>query len=178
MLTVKIMVIKINVQGLVWRLNISWIWWFYETFWDLAEKSRHSPFSVNWKCWKCQSNGVAVQTVWWLLPFLDLLQFLLLLQGCFSSRPSQLMTPTASLHKKSLCCWRKVRNKLKFRERYHCSASFLASEADFNQLVKYESDSDCSDVDSTEYDSEELVNGKPFATRSGRQVKRGYDLMF
>ena len=74
---------KINVQGLVWRLNVSWIWWFYETFWDLAEKSRHSPFLVNWKCWKCQSNGVAVQTVWWLLPFLDLLQFLLLLQGCF-----------------------------------------------------------------------------------------------
>ena len=37
----------------------------------------------------------------------------------------------------------------------------LASEADFNQLVKYESDSDCIEVDSTDYDSEELVNGKP-----------------
>ena len=50
----------------------------------------------------------------------------------------------------------------------------LAFEAVFNQLVKYESDSDCSDVDSTDYDSEELVNGKPVIThrlRSGRQVK-------
>ena len=50
----------------------------------------------------------------------------------------------------------------------------LASEADFNQLVKYESDSDCIEVDSTDYDSEELVNGKPVKTRrrrSGRQVK-------
>ena len=65
-----------------------------------------------------------------------------------------------------------------FRERYHCSASFLASEAHFNQLVKCESDSDCSDVDSTDYDSEELVNGKPVVTRSGRQVKHGYGLMF
>lgn len=54
----------------------------------------------------------------------------------------------------------------------------LLSEADFNQLVKYESDSDCIEVDSTDYDSEELVNGKPVATRSGRQVKRGYGLMF
>ena len=47
----------------------------------------------------------------------------------------------------------------------------LAAEADFNQLVKYESDSDCIEVDSTDYDSEELVNGKPVVTRSGRQVK-------
>ena len=50
----------------------------------------------------------------------------------------------------------------------------LASEADFNQLVKYESDSDCIEVDSTDYDSEELVNGKPVKAhrrRSGRQVK-------
>ena len=50
----------------------------------------------------------------------------------------------------------------------------LASEADFNQLVKYKSDSDCIEVDSTDYDSEELVNGKPVKTRrrrSGRQVK-------
>ena len=50
----------------------------------------------------------------------------------------------------------------------------LASEADFNQLVKYESDSDCIEVDSTDYDSEELVNGKPVKTRrrrSERQVK-------
>ena len=41
------------------------------------------------------------------------------------------------------------------------------SEADFNQLVKY----DCVEVDSTDYDSEELVNGKPVVTSSGRQVK-------
>ena len=47
----------------------------------------------------------------------------------------------------------------------------LQSEADFNQLVKYESDSDCIEVDSTDYDSEELVNGKPVVTSSGRQVK-------
>ena len=47
----------------------------------------------------------------------------------------------------------------------------LASEAYFKHLVKYESDSDCSVVDSTGYDSEELVNGKPVVTRSGRQVK-------
>ena len=47
----------------------------------------------------------------------------------------------------------------------------LLSEADFNQLVKYESDSDCIEVDSTDYDSEELVNGKPVVTSSGRQVK-------
>ena len=46
-----------------------------------------------------------------------------------------------------------------------------ASEAYFNHLVKYESDSDCGAVDSTDYDSEELVNGKPVVTRSGRQVK-------
>ena len=51
------------------------------------------------------------------------------------------------------------------------SQVMLASEADFNQLVKYESDSDCIEVDSTDYDSEELVNGKPVVTRSGRQVK-------
>ena len=47
----------------------------------------------------------------------------------------------------------------------------LASEAYFNQLVKYDRDSDCSAVDSTDYDSEELVNGKPVVTRSGGQVK-------
>ena len=40
MFTVKIMVIKINVQGLVGRLNVSWIWWFYETFWDLVEREK------------------------------------------------------------------------------------------------------------------------------------------
>ena len=51
----------------------------------------------------------------------------------------------------------------------------LASEADFNQLVKYKSDSDCIEVDSTDYDSEELVNGKPVVTRSGR---REYGLMY
>ena len=72
------------------------------------------------------------------------------------------------------------------RKSLECAISFvndtnvsqvmLASEADFNQLVKYESDSDCIpiDVDSTDYDLEELVNGKPVIThrlRSGRQVK-------
>ena len=47
----------------------------------------------------------------------------------------------------------------------------LTSEADFNQPMKYENDSDCIEVDSTDYDSEELVNGKPGVTSSGRQVK-------
>ena len=47
----------------------------------------------------------------------------------------------------------------------------LPCEADFNQLVKYESDSDYIEVDSTDYDSEELVNGKPIVTSSGRQLK-------
>ena len=36
----------------------------------------------------------------------------------------------------------------------------LVSEADFNQLVKYGSDSDCIDVDSTDFDLEQLVNGQ------------------
>ena len=36
----------------------------------------------------------------------------------------------------------------------------LPSEADFNQVVKYENDSHCIDVDSTDFDSEELVNGQ------------------
>ena len=44
----------------------------------------------------------------------------------------------------------------------------LASNADFNQVEEYESDSDDNDVD---IESEELVIGKPIMTRSGRQVK-------
>ena len=40
----------------------------------------------------------------------------------------------------------------------------LPSQADFNHLEECESDSDCSDVDSTDFDSEELVNGKPVTT--------------
>ena len=36
----------------------------------------------------------------------------------------------------------------------------IASEADFNQLVKYESDSHCIDVDYTDFDSKELLNGQ------------------
>ena len=47
----------------------------------------------------------------------------------------------------------------------------LASKAYFNHLVKYESDSDCSVVHSTDDDSEELANGKPVVTRYWRQVK-------
>ena len=78
--------------------------------------------------------------------------------------------PTASLHKKFVCCWRKVRNK--FRERYHCSGSYAPVRGRFqHQLVKYESDTDYIEVDSTDYDSEELVNGKPIVTSSGRQLK-------
>ena len=46
----------------------------------------------------------------------------------------------------------------------------LASTADFNQVEEYESDSDDSDND-VDIESEELVNGKPIMTRSGRQVK-------
>ena len=47
----------------------------------------------------------------------------------------------------------------------------LASMADFNQVEEHESDSDCSDVNSTDFDSEELVKGKPVITRAGKQVK-------
>jgi len=47
----------------------------------------------------------------------------------------------------------------------------LASEADFSQVEESESDSDCSEFGSTDFDAEELVNGKPVVTRSGRQVK-------
>ena len=36
----------------------------------------------------------------------------------------------------------------------------LAFEADFNQVEEYESNSNCIDVDSTDYDSEELLNGQ------------------
>ena len=41
----------------------------------------------------------------------------------------------------------------------------LASNADFNQVEEYESDSD------DNIESEELVIGKPIMTKSGRQVK-------
>ena len=41
----------------------------------------------------------------------------------------------------------------------------LASNADFNQVEEYESDSDDNDVD---IESEELVIGKPIMTRSGQ----------
>ena len=68
------------------------------------------------------------------------------------------ITPTASLENRS------VANK-------ECAISFvsdiivpqltLPSEADFNQLVKYGSDSDCIDVDSTDFDSEQLVQPRP-----------------
>ena len=119
------MVIKINAQGLVWKLNVSWIWWFYETFWDLVEREKPTlPFFSNLEVLKCQSNSVAAQTFWWLLPFLDLLQFLLLVQGCFfqPTKSTDNAHCLLSIKKKIVCCWRKVRDK--FRERYHCSASY------------------------------------------------------
>ena len=78
------------------------------------------------------------------------------------------ITPTASLENRSVAD-------------EECAISFvsdnilpqltLASEADFNQVEEHESDSDCSDVNSTDFDSEALVNGKPVITRSGKQVK-------
>ena len=81
------------------------------------------------------------------------------------------LTPTASLENRSAadeeCAIHFVYDTI-------VPQVMLAPEADFNQLVKYESDSDCSDVDSTDYDLEELVKGKPVIThrlRSGRQVK-------
>ena len=46
----------------------------------------------------------------------------------------------------------------------------LASTADFNQVEKYETDSDHSDNDD-DIESEELVIDKVIMTRSGRQVK-------
>ena len=86
------------------------------------------------------------------------------------------LTPTASLENRSAAD-------------EECAISFvndtivpqvmLAPKTDFNQLVKYESDSDCSDVDSTDYDLQELVNGKPVIThRLEDKSKRGYGLMF
>ena len=177
MLTVKIMIIKINVQVLVWRLNVSWIWWFYESFWDLVEREKPTLtfFSklevLEVSVERCRSTDVLMAlTIFRPFPVPSALT-----RVHFPADQVNI-TRIASLHKKSLYCWRKVRNK--FRERYHCSARFLASGAYFNQLVKYENDSDCSDVDSTDYDSGELVNGKPVVTRSGRQVKRWYGLMF
>ena len=133
------------------------IWWFYESFWDLVEweKTTLSFFSklevLEGSVERCRSTDVLMAlTIFRPSPVSSVVT-----RVNFPADQVNI-TPTASLHKKSLCCWQKVRNK--FRDRYHCSASFLASEADFNQLVKYESDSDCSDVDSTDYDSEELVN--------------------
>ena len=48
----------------------------------------------------------------------------------------------------------------------------LGSTADFNQVKKYETDSDNSNND-VDIESEELVIGKAIVTRSGRQVKFG-----
>ena len=50
------------------------------------------------------------------------------------------------------------------------TAATLASTANFNQVEKYESDSDDSD-NAVDIESEELVIGKSIMTRSGRQVK-------
>ena len=47
----------------------------------------------------------------------------------------------------------------------------LASKTDFNQVEEYESDSDQSNVDSIDFDLEELVTDKPVITRSEKQVK-------
>ena len=52
------------------------------------------------------------------------------------------------------------------------------SKAYFKQLVKNESDSDCIEIDSSDYDSEELVNGKPVVKGLEEKSKRGYGLIF
>ena len=165
------MVIKINVQGLVWRLNVSWIWWFYESFRDLVEQEKPtlSFFStlevLEVPVERCRSTDVLTAlTIFRPSPVSPAVTRVLFPADQVN------ITPTAFLHKKNPS----VADK-------KCAISFvsdtivpqvmLASEADFNQLVKYESDSDCIEVDSTDYDSEELVNGKPVVTRSGRQVK-------
>ena len=72
------------------------------------------------------------------------------------------ITPTASLENRSVVD-------------EECAISFVSdttvlqlkfsSEADFNQVEEYESDSDCSDVNSKDFDLEELVNSKPVITR-------------
>ena len=51
----------------------------------------------------------------------------------------------------------------------------LASEADFNQVEEYESDSDCSDIDSTDFD---LRNWSMVNKGLEDKLKRRYGLMF
>ena len=81
MFTIKIMVIKINFQGLLWRLNVSWIWCFYEAFWDFVEREKPtlSFFSklevLEVSVEQCRSTDVLTALT---IYFLDLLQFLLL----------------------------------------------------------------------------------------------------
>ena len=74
-------------------------------------------------------------------------------------------TPTASSEMRSVVSDVSV---LRFLSDATVPQLTLASNADFNQVEEYESDSDDNDVD---IESEELVIGKPIMTRSGRQVK-------
>ena len=120
-----------------------------------SEKSRYSPFSANRKCWKCQPNGVAAQVDRRFISSYHFQTFFSFFccDGVHFPADEVNITPTASLENRSLADGK-------------CAISFvsdtivlqltLASEADF----KCESDSDCSDVDSIDYDSEQLVNGQ------------------
>ena len=68
------------------------------------------------------------------------------------------ITPTASLENHSVADeeW-----AISFVRDFIVPQLTLASEADFIQLVKYENDSHCIDVDSTDFDSDvTMVNGQ------------------
>ena len=158
-------------QGLVWRLKVSWIWWFYETFWDLIEREKPtlSFFSklevLEVSVERCRSTDVLMAPT-------------IFRPSPVSSAVTRVLFPFDQVN------WYRplppyIKNSSVADEK--CAISLvshiivpqvmLPSEADFNQLVKYESDSDCIEVDSTDYDSEELVNGKPVVRSSGRQAK-------
>ena len=78
------------------------------------------------------------------------------------------ITPTPSLENRSLA---DEECAISFVSKTIVPQLTLASEAYFDQVEEHESDSDCSHVNSTDFDSEELLNGKPVTTRSGKQVK-------
>ena len=166
------MVVKINVQGLVWKLNVSWISWFYETFWDLVEREKPtlSFFSklevLEVSVEQCRSTNV-------------LMALTIFRPSPVSSAGTRVLFPADQINwQRPLPPYIKKKSSVADEK---CAISFVSdtivpqvmppSKAYFKQLVKNESDSDCIEVDSSDYDSEELVNGKPVVTSSGREVK-------
>lgn len=82
--------------------------------------------------------------------------------GVFFPTDQVEQTPTASSEKHSVVSDVSV---LSFVSDATVPQLTVASNADFNQVEEYESDSDDNDVD---IESEELVIGKPIMTRSGQ----------